>query len=235
VPELFFTQDDSLTKNRLNAKMPQDEAFLLHDIIIFMKQFKKYSLIILILIAAGVFFMTLYKSTIATNNFSIALPAESVDEVVKPVSVRDPVKLSIPALEINGPVDRVGITGGGTMAVPKSFYRVGWYEYGPRPGEGGNAVLAGHVNNGLGLSGIFARLSEIKTGDNIYVTDKNGKMLRFRVYNVKTYTYTDTASEVFKGDSTKSALVLITCEGKWIQNKKTYDKRLAVFAELVNL
>ena len=41
-------------------------------------------------------------------------------------------------------VEDVGLTPGGAMDVPKGPSDVAWFDLGPRPGEVGSAVIAGH-------------------------------------------------------------------------------------------
>ena len=55
------------------------------------------------------------------------------------------------------------------MGTPSTFYTVAWYSAGPKPGEPGNTVIDGHVNNALGLSGVFEHLGDVQIGDTIEV------------------------------------------------------------------
>ena len=55
--------------------------------------------------------------------------------------------------ELAGEVERVGKKQDGSMETPSTFTTVGWYELGVKPGDEGNAVMDGHVNNALTSSG----------------------------------------------------------------------------------
>lgn len=70
-----------------------------------------------------------------------------------------PLRLSLPRLRIDADVEQVGLAPDGAMDVPERFDTVGWYRLGARPGELGNAVLAGHLDAKTAPA-IFWRLKE---------------------------------------------------------------------------
>ncbi len=196
-----------------------------------LRQKSTWIVIVIMVIALGVFTSTLYRSVVASRGTDTE--TVSVKEYAEPISSDAPKTLSIPSLSINAPVISVGINGKGAMAVPKKFSDTGWYNGGPRPGQGGNAVIDGHVNNGLGLSGVFANLDTILPGADIVVTDKTGKQIHFKVEHTELLDYKAPGDPIFNGDISRPRLVLITCEGDWLPSQKTYDKRLVVYADLV--
>jgi LPXTG-site transpeptidase (sortase) family protein len=120
------------------------------------------------------------------------------------------------------------------MAIPSGFSTTGWYKFGARPGEAGNAVIAGHVNNGVGLSGVFARLGELSIGARISVADVSGRTLNYVVIQKARYDTRNAPLEEIFTIQGPSQLVLITCEGDWDPVSRSYDKRLVVVARLVN-
>ena len=141
-----------------------------------------------------------------------------------------PVRLTIPAIGVNAAVTDVGLGKTGNMAVPRSYSEVGWYRYGPQPGEAGSAVIDGHVDNGFGLAAVFRDLHMLKRGDNIYVTTKAGEERHFVVESVEHYAVADVPRERvfdFKGEP---RLNLITCTGDWDAKSKSYDERVVVYA-----
>jgi len=122
----------------------------------------------------------------------------------------------------------VGLTLEGAMEVPKSLAEVGWYKFGPHPGNQGSAVIAGHL--GLGEPGIFVDLHKLKPGDQFSVIDIKGITTVFVVRETRTYKPTDRPQEVFaSGDGTH--LNLITCAGDWDNTQKTLSQRLVVFSD----
>jgi hypothetical protein len=58
-----------------------------------------------------------------------------------------PVRLRIPAIAVDAAVEHVGLTPDGAMDVPASYADVAWYTLGPKPGEPGNAAIAGHLDS----------------------------------------------------------------------------------------
>src|SRR5438046_1231943 len=79
-----------------------------------------------------------------------------------------PARLAIPTLGLAGRIAPAGLDADGAMAAPGTADEVAWYELGPRPGERGNAVLAGH-NVWNGRQGAFAGLGRMKIGARVVV------------------------------------------------------------------
>lgn len=153
------------------------------------------------------------------------------------VSVPDnyPALLLIPKISVRAHVQYVGITSKGMMAVPSNFTDVAWYKDGVIPGSVGTAVIDGHLDDGLGLPAVFWSLSKLSSGDEIDIITKDKKTLRFAVSEINLYDNNDpqAPSEIFS-QSDKTVIRLITCDGTWSQDQKTYSKRLVVSAELMN-
>ena len=140
-----------------------------------------------------------------------------------------PVRLTIPAIKINAYVQYLGVNSKGEMDVPDNSYDVGWFELGSRPGEMGSAVIAGHLDGKSGEAGVFADLDRLKPGDKIYIEDDGGRSIVFTVRESRTYV-PGFANEIFSANDGKH-LNLITCDGVWNNSKKSYSKRLVVFAD----
>lgn len=147
-----------------------------------------------------------------------------------------PSRLIIPKLGVDTRVQAMGLTKKGNMAAPSNYTDVSWYKLGAAPGAMGSAVMAGHVDNAAGLAGVFKNLDSLVVGDDVYVTDKNGKKLHFRVTAKKVYPYNLGGAELKKVFTANDAahLNLITCTGEWVEALQTNDKRLVVFTELVS-
>ncbi len=143
-------------------------------------------------------------------------------------------ELSIPAINVRAGVLGMGLAPDGKMAVPDNFTEASWYNLGARPGNTGNAVIGAHVDNGGSIDGLFKRLKDLKIGDEVTMTDRNNKTLRFKIMdrNIYPYNLKDTRS-VF-GPAKTARLNLITCYGTFMPQLNTYDKRLVVVAELQN-
>lgn len=146
---------------------------------------------------------------------------------------RAPVLLRIPAIGVLAHVQWVGVKSDGTMANPKGFADVGWFRDGAKPGERGSAVLAGHLDNGLGQKAVFFDLEKLLPDDTVIVQNDAGEELTFRVLRTRVYNVADApVHEIFNRDD-GIYLNLITCDGAWDKNKKSYDKRLVVYTQLI--
>jgi len=143
-----------------------------------------------------------------------------------------PVELSIPSIKVNAPIIYVGLAADGSVAVPKGPHETAWFKLGPRPGEKGSAVITGHFGPWqTGAKSVFDNLYQLKKGDQIRVKDDKGEVLIFTVRESRIYKPEESPPEVFaKNDGVY--LNLITCNGDWLKNQKTYTQRLVVFADI---
>lgn len=142
-------------------------------------------------------------------------------------------RLRIPAIAVDAVVQLVGLTPQGAIGIPTNYTDVAWFTDSPRPGNAGNAIMVGHRDTRFFAPGVFRHLSKVKIGDDVYVDGLDGKTLHFRVVAQKTYAEdTDRLAEIV-GETNRTRLNLITCEGIWNQLVRRYDKRLVVFTELV--
>lgn len=158
------------------------------------------------------------------------------EELLKIATLRNdlsfPVRLKIPRINVDARIQYVGLTAKGIMGVPDNTIDVGWFDLGPRPGERGSAVIAGHFDGENGTTGVFTNLYKLQKGDTLYIQDGKGTMFAFVVQKSDTYN-PGYANAVF--NATDSAhLNLITCEGIWDKSKKSYTKRLVVFTDIVH-
>lgn len=144
-----------------------------------------------------------------------------------------PSRLIIPSLSINANIQRVGVNAEGSMRAPDNFTDVSWYEYGTVPGNIGSAVIAGHVDNGLGLDGVFKHLSELRINDELYLLTAGGTMLHFKVSDIETYPYQSVPTETLFAQNDAARLNLITCDGAWVRGHDTYDHRIVIYTRLV--
>ncbi|OHA91674.1 MAG: hypothetical protein A2758_00085 [Candidatus Zambryskibacteria bacterium RIFCSPHIGHO2_01_FULL_49_18] len=144
-----------------------------------------------------------------------------------------PERLIIPKLSIDAEVQHVGVTKTGNMAAPNNFTDVSWYKYGTAPGVKGSAVIAGHVDNALGVPAIFFDLKDLEEGDEIIVVKKNGERLHYKVVDEEIYPYNDAPLKRIFNASDDSYLNLITCQGEWVPEAKSAAFRLVVYTKLV--
>ena len=143
-----------------------------------------------------------------------------------------PVRLQIPSIGVNAKVEQVGKKDDGSMGTPSTFGDVAWYAPGQAPGQAGNAVIDGHVNNALTTAGVFMHLSQIALGDTVTVLNASGTKMDFVVTNIEEVPADSAPAASIFATTGPSQLVLITCDGSWVQSAKSFDKRLVVFASL---
>ena len=142
-----------------------------------------------------------------------------------------PIRLSIPAINVDARIQDVGVALKGEMEVPNNVVDVGWFKIGSRPGEVGSAVIAGHIDGESGEVGVFANLYKLKEGDRLYIEDDKGTSIAFVVREKRIFD-PGYADEVFSRNDS-AHLNLITCDGLWDGVKKSYSKRLVVFSDII--
>jgi LPXTG-site transpeptidase (sortase) family protein len=144
-----------------------------------------------------------------------------------------PMHLRIPAIAVDASVEEVGIAIDGLMDTPKEPGIAGWLKVGPRPGEEGTAVIAGHFGWKNNTPAIFDDLNKLNKGDKIYVEDGKGNSVAFEVREIRIYDEKEIVANVFSSSDGKAHLNLITCEGVWDKTMQSYSNRLVVFADRI--
>ncbi len=142
-----------------------------------------------------------------------------------------PLRLTIPVIKVDALIEHVGLTPDGAMDVPKGPDEAVWFNLGPRPGENGSAVIAGHNGWKNNRPAIFDNLHKLQIGDEMTVEDENGLITTFVVREIRTYGKDEAAPDVFGSSDGKPHLNLITCMGDWNNAEKTFSNRLIVFAD----
>lgn len=151
----------------------------------------------------------------------------------KKVNSESPIRLKIPKINVDATIEQVGLAPDGSMDVPKGPAEVVWYKLGPRPGEIGSAVMAGHSGWKNNRPAVFDNLNKLKRGDKIYVEDEKGITITFVVRESRSYDPEADATDVFTSSDGKAHLNLITCEGIWNEITKSRSERLVVFTDMV--
>ncbi|WP_227395716.1 class F sortase [Jeotgalibacillus aurantiacus] len=143
-----------------------------------------------------------------------------------------PSRLVIPAINVDAVINPYGLDPeSGGMAVPDNGEEVAWYEPGYKPGQKGNAVLAGHVDSEKAPA-VFWDLKELTEGDEIHVYDESGKMLTYVVTKTEIYDRNEAPIQEIFGVSSKEKLNLITCTGYFDRDIRNYVDRMVVYTEL---
>ncbi|HUG17081.1 MAG TPA: class F sortase [Thermomicrobiales bacterium] len=129
-----------------------------------------------------------------------------------------PVGLVAPAIGVDVPV-RITTSD----SLPRQPY-AGWYFRSAFPATAGNVVLLGHVD---GEAAIFARLGDLKPGDEVRVLTTT----QTHIYVVEWVAFVDGSAVEVLGPIDQPVLTLITCAGTWDPDTRTYESRLVVRAE----
>ncbi len=170
--------------------------------------------------------------TVTTDpNTATAAPA-SQTPTPRPANYVIPNKIKIPSIQVDTFVERVGVTKEGNMDVPKNIWNTAWFGNGGyRPGDPGNAVIAGHLD-APGTVAVFWNLDKIKVGDKVILTDQSGKTMTFEVYDKQVYPINNAPLQTIFGPSNEAHLNLITCGGTFDRSAHIYNKRLVVYTRL---
>ncbi|MFQ6019312.1 MAG: class F sortase [Dehalococcoidia bacterium] len=153
-----------------------------------------------------------------------------------------PSRLLIDSIDVDAPVVAMSLDSQSLPEVPNRGEDVAWYDFGALPGQGSNALFAGHVDWQYGVEpeeGAFFHLKETQVGDLVRVHLKDGQKLSYRVTANVAINYADPNVLKVMGPTAKDVITLITCGGSWFANGDppnggTYSHRVIVRAEKVN-
>ena len=173
-------------------------------------------------------------STALTEEDLSLPPARGIDELAAgPDAEPVPTSISIERLGLAATTVRtVGVEPNGEMTVPPAR-EVGWYRYGPTPGEAGSAVLAGHVASG-GVPGAFRYLDELEPGDLVTVGFDDGSSQTWVVDDLFQVDKTALPFDTLFARSGTAKLALITCGGQFDYDARSYDDNIVVTASPIS-
>jgi hypothetical protein len=149
-----------------------------------------------------------------------------------PLAPADPVRLRIPAIDVDSALMALGLQDDGSLEVPPEGFPAGWYTGAPTPGALGPAIIAGHVD-WAGSPGVFFALRDLAPGDEIGVDRADGSAARFVVASVQQFPKDAFPTEAVYADLDHAGLRLITCGGSFDRDARSYRDNIVVFADLV--
>ena len=193
-------------------------------------------LILLIIVWVGISYGIQYGRMSGLNkNLPVAsdVPTSEKGDLPQEDEADLPQTLHIPKINVAAAIEQVGLDTQGRMDVPEDADNVAWYKLGYKPGQKGNAVLAGHYDKETGEPAVFWDISKLESGDKIIVVDAHGKEYTFLFKKMVKYPYDNFPIEEVFGEADKPMLNLITCQGTWDSTRNNYSHRIVVFAELV--
>ncbi len=162
-----------------------------------------------------------------------------------PCQAGSPTRMSIPALDVDAPVETIGLdrgaapdaSGRAPLAAPVDQRMVGWYADGPHPGSGAGTVLTnGHTYRDG--SAVFQRdfPSRVQVGQDIDLLLDNGTTCRYRISTVwrdidAVTGYPQLVSEQgLYAQSGPERLFLETCSGPWLAGERRFEDITVVLA-----
>jgi hypothetical protein len=146
--------------------------------------------------------------------------------------VPPPVRLRIPAVQIDTPLQRLGRAADQTVEVPTDFGVAGWFGDGPRPGQPGPAVILGHVDSRSGPA-VFFPLVRVARGAEVQVDRADGSTVSFRVTSVLKVPKAEFPTELVYGPTLQPSLRLVTCGGPFDRAAGSYLDNVIVSADPV--
>ena len=122
----------------------------------------------------------------------------------------------------------------GALGAPTGPDEVGWYQFGPAPGNQGNVLLDGHVDwtdrtTGIPRGAVFYQLRSLGVGNQIVFTDGTAQAV-YQVAKHRRYRFDDPAGVDVLQPTDDSRLTLITCGGTFDRASRSYDQRDVVIA-----
>jgi hypothetical protein len=154
-----------------------------------------------------------------------------------PVSVA-PIELQADKIGLAAPVE-MGQVVDGVMVDPSGPWVVVWYENLGKVGDGGNVVMAGHVDYWSVGPAIFWNIRDLLPGDSLRLLGENGESFEYAVewtylYDVATELTPEVIQNEIVADTGQESLTLITCGGEFVPETAEYLQRYVVRANLIS-
>lgn len=184
--------------------------------------------VVLVFIIAG--FVLLHPNEAQMPANEVEQTSPKVEDPVLSESI--PIELSIPKINLKtGFEEPLGVQADGSIEVPKGYTEVGWYKFGPTPGEVGPAVILGHVDSYQGPA-VFFLLGQLEIGDEINILRADGSTAAFVVTELERNKQVAFPTEKVYGNIDHAGLRLVTCSGTFNKGVQRYSHNLVVYAKL---
>ncbi|MCT1775836.1 class F sortase, partial [Brachybacterium sp. p3-SID957] len=145
----------------------------------------------------------------------------------------EPVSITVPILDASLPVEPTGVRADGQMDIPEDAAIAAWYRFGAAPGDlQGDTVIAAHVGSVQTPVGPLARLTDVRAGDEIVVTDSAGEPHAYRAVSVERAPKDGLGLTPYFSRTGPQRLVLITCGGRWLPDRGHYEDNIILVADV---
>src|SRR5215207_2513452 len=155
----------------------------------------------------------------------------------EPVEGVAPIALQVDSVGVDAPIE-LGAVVDGAMQDPSGPWVVSWYDQLGKVGEGGNVVMAGHVDYWNVGPAVFWDVRYLAEGEVIRVVGEDGKNDEYAVQWTQPYMAEELTPEVIQndivGDTGEETLTLITCGGEFNPDTGEYNQRWVVRANLIS-
>lgn len=160
-------------------------------------------------------------------------PHQHTDAAAPPLPPSAPVRVRIPAIDVDAPVMRLGLAPDGSLEVPPTGNRnvAGWFRDGTPPGAKGTAIIAGHVDNADGPA-VFYALGALRKGHRIEVARRDGRTAVFTVDAIEVYDNDRFPDRKVYGPADRAELRVITCGGGF-DEETGYQGNVVAYAHLI--
>ncbi|MEX2081030.1 MAG: class F sortase, partial [Dehalococcoidia bacterium] len=131
-------------------------------------------------------------------------------------------RLKIPRFEVDSLIENIGILPNGYLDTPHDPYNTGWYDIYDKPGFGGNAVFAAHVDYYPRIRGPFYDLDEMNAGDQVVIQMEDGREYIYEVISKVRYPEAEIPMGLIidapERPPDQEWITLITCGGRFRPN-----------------
>lgn len=168
--------------------------------------------------------------------------AEGTDETELPkdavakyaVAADMPRIIRIPKIKVTARVLQMGVNPDGSMQAPVGIFDAGWYNGSARPGTQGAAVIDAHAS-GPTREGLFAYLNTLVVGDAVEIERGDGSKVSYKVVAKETVARDAVDMRKFMTvyGGANEGLNMITCDGSWVKDQRTFSDRTIVYTEKV--
>lgn len=125
----------------------------------------------------------------------------------------EPSRLSIPSIKVDSALTKLGVDSTTkTVRMPTKAGSAGWFDQSATPGQQGTSILVGYIEY-EDEKGVFSRLSQLKSGNELTVRRQDGKTAVYRVDSITSYPKGKLPTQKVFATSTDPVLRVITVGG----------------------
>ncbi|MGH2616455.1 MAG: class F sortase [Thermomicrobiales bacterium] len=147
-----------------------------------------------------------------------------------------PIALQVDKFGIDAPIE-LGAVVDGIMQDPSGPWVVSWYDGLGKIGEGGNVIVAGHVDYYTVGPAVFWDVGKLVPGDVIRLIGEDGQSYEYAVEWLEYYDAASLTPEIIQtdivGDTGQESLTIITCGGVFDPATAQYNERWVLRANLI--